>query len=99
MAHVKQISNKELSYVKSNLITLVDKTVTKRKRLKTKRYCDINFNSIEKKNKLEKKAITVVNWFSDESTLSSKSDIDEVADTHSDKKWIEDFKEESKYWW
>ena len=53
LAHVKQISNKELSYVKSNLITLVDKTTTKRKIIKINRYCDINFNSIEKNNKLE----------------------------------------------
>ena len=58
----------------------------------------MNLNFIEKNNKLEKKKI-MLSFFSDESTLSSKSDIDEVADTHSDKKWIEDFKEESKYWW
>ena len=86
LAHVEQISNKELNYDKSNLITLVDKTITKRKILKIKRYCDINFNSIEKTNKLEKRKTTVIDFFSDESKLSSKSDINEAANIHSDKK-------------
>ena len=62
LAHVEQISNKVLSYVKSNLITLVDKTITKRIRVQTKRYCEINYNS-EKKNKLEKEKITVIKCF------------------------------------
>ena len=53
LAHVEQISNKVLSYVKSNLRTLVDNTITKRIRVQTKRYSDINYNS-EKKTKLEK---------------------------------------------
>ena len=83
--HVEQISNKEPSYVKSNLITFVDKTTSKRKRLKTNRFCDMNFNSIEKNNKLKKKKNSVIDCFSDESTLSSKSDIDEVANIHSKK--------------
>ena len=65
LAHVEQISNKVLSYVKSNLITLVDKTITKRIRVKTKRHCDINYNSIEIKNKLEEEKITIINCFSD----------------------------------
>ena len=40
----------------------------------------------KKKNKLEKENITVINCLSDESTLTSKSDIDEVPNIHSDKK-------------
>ena len=76
LTYVEQISNKVWSYVKSNLITFVDKTITKSIRIQTRRYSDINYNS-EKKTKLEKEKITVINYFSDESTLSSKSDIDE----------------------
>ena len=45
----------------------------------------MNFNSIEKNNKLKKKKNSVIDCFSDESTLSSKSDIDEVANIHSKK--------------
>ena len=75
------------------------KKITKRIRVKTKQYREINFNSIEKKNKLEKENITVINCLSDESTLTSKSDIDEVPNIHSDKKWIKNFKEEIVYWW
>ena len=41
--------------------------------------------NIEKNNKLEKKKITVIGYFSDESTLSSNSDIDEVINIHSKK--------------
>ena len=81
LTHGEQISNKVLSYVKSNLITLIGKTVTKRIRVQTQRYSDINYDS-EKKTKLEKENITVINCFSDESTLSSKSDIDEVTNIH-----------------
>ena len=36
--HVKQTSNKELSYVKSNLKPLLIKQLRKRKRLKTNRF-------------------------------------------------------------
>ena len=63
-------------YVKINLITLVDKTISKKIRVHTQRYSDINFNS-QKKTKLEKEIIPVINFFSDKSTLSSKSDVDE----------------------
>ena len=64
-------------YVKYKLITLVDKTIFKRIRAQTQRYSDINFNS-QKQIKLEKEIIPVINcFFSDESTLSSKSDADE----------------------
>ena len=63
-------------YVKYKLITLVDKTIFKRIRVQTQRYSDINFNS-QKKIKLEKERIPVINCFSDESTLSSKSDVNE----------------------
>ena len=45
----------------------------------------MNLNFIEKNNKLEKKKI-MLSFFSDESTLSSKSDIDEVANIHSKKR-------------
>ena len=62
LTHVEQISNKVLSYVKSNLITLVGKKVTKRIRVQTQRYSDINYNS-EKKTKFEKENITVINCF------------------------------------
>ena len=65
LTHVEQISKKVLSYVKSNLITLVDKTITKRIRVKTERHCDINYNSIEIKIKLEEEKITIINCFSD----------------------------------
>ena len=63
-------------YVKSNLITLVDKTISKRIRVQTQRYSDINFNS-QKKTKLEKEMIPVIDHLSDQSTLSSKFDVDE----------------------
>ena len=36
LAHVEQIFNKVLRYVKSDLITLVDKTITKRIRVQKK---------------------------------------------------------------
>ena len=93
MKYVEQISNKEPSYVKSNLITFVDKTTSKRKRLKTIRFCDMNFNSIEKNNKLNKKPISVIDCFSDESILFSKFDIDEVANIQSKKRWIKHYEE------
>ena len=99
LAHVEHTSNKELRCVKSNLITFVDNTTSKRKIWKKNRFCDMNFNSIEKKNKLDKKPISVIDCFSDESTLSSKSDIDKVANIHRKKRWIEHFKEKSKRWW
>ena len=63
-------------YVNSNLITLVDKTISKRIRVHTQRYSDINFNS-KKKTKLEKEMIPVIDHLSDQSTLSSKFDVDE----------------------
>ena len=47
LAHVEQMSNKVLSYVERNLTTLIGKTITYRIRVKTKRYCHINYNSIE----------------------------------------------------
>ena len=45
----------------------------------------MNFSSIEKNNKLEKKTISVIDCLSNESTLSSKSDIYEVTNIHSKK--------------
>ena len=45
----------------------------------------MNLNFIEKNNKLEKKKI-MLSFFSDESTLSSNSDIDEVINIHSKKR-------------
>ena len=75
LAHVEQVSDKLLMHVKSNLITLVDKTISKRIRVQTQRYSDINFNP--KKNKLEMEIIHVINCFSDDTTLSSKSNVDE----------------------
>ena len=66
-------------------MTFINKTTSKRKRLKTNRFCDMNLNSIEKNNKLEKKQITVIDCFSDESILSPKSDIDKVANIYSKK--------------
>ena len=45
----------------------------------------MNFSSIKKNNKLEKKTISVIDCLSNESTLSSKSDIDEVTTIHSKK--------------
>ena len=38
LAHVEQTSNKDLSYVKSNLKPLLIKQLRKRKRLKTNRF-------------------------------------------------------------
>ena len=58
--HVEQTSNKELSYVKSTSITLVDKTITKRIKLYTKQYCDINFNSIENKTSWKRKKLLLL---------------------------------------
>ena len=46
----------------------------------------MTLTTILKKNKLEKENITVINCISNEITLSSKSDIDKVANIHSDKK-------------
>ena len=62
LTNVEQVFNKLLMYVKSNLITLVDKTIFKRIRVQTQRYSDINFNS-QKKIKLEKEIIPVINFF------------------------------------
>ena len=45
----------------------------------------MNFSSIEKNNKLEKKTISVIDCLSNESTLSSKSDIDEITNIYSKK--------------
>ena len=59
----------------------------------------MNFNSIEKNNKLDKKLISVIDCFSHESILSSKFYIDEVANIHNKKRLIEYFKEKSKRWW
>ena len=56
----------------------------------------MNFNSIEKNNKLDKKLISVIDCFSHESILSSKFYIDEVANIHNKKRLIEYFKEKSK---
>ena len=79
-----------MNYVKGTLITLVDRIITKRIRVQTKPYCDINHNS-KKKNKLENEKNTVINCFSDESTLSSKADIDEVTNVHCDKNMNQTF--------
>ena len=56
----------------------------------------MTLTTILKKNKLEKENITVINCISNEITLSSKSDIDKVANIHSDKK-IKHFKKEVIY--
>ena len=96
LVHVEQRSNKELRCVNSNLITFVDKTTSKMIRLKINHFCDMNFNSIEKNNKLDKKLISVIDCFSGESILSSKFYIDEVANIHNKKRLIEYFKEKSK---
>ena len=56
-------------------------------------FCDMNFNSIEKNNELNKKPISVIDCFSDESILFSKFDIDEVANIQSKKRWIKHYEE------
>ena len=64
MSNVEQTSNNGLKYVKSNLMTFVDKTTSKGKRSKTKRFCDMNSNHIEKKIKSVKKIISIISCFS-----------------------------------
>ena len=85
LAHVEKISNKVLSYIKSNLITLVDKTITNKIKVKkTVLWHWLQFYRKEKQ--VGKGGNYCYQFFSDENTWSSKSDIDEVTNIHIDEK-------------
>ena len=79
LAHAEGVMNKMLMYVNCNSITLVDKSTSKRTRIKTKRYCDINYNSPQKKTKLGKKIVPIIECLSDDSPVTSESEV--VEDT------------------
>ena len=63
LAHAKGVINKTLMYVNYNSITLVDKSTSKRTRIKIKRYCDINFISPEKKTNLKNNSFLLLNVY------------------------------------
>ena len=60
LAHAEEVTNKILMYDNCKSITLVDKSISKRTRIKTQRYCDVHFNGPQKKTKLEKKSFLLL---------------------------------------
>ena len=63
LAHAEEVTNKILMYDNCKSITLVDKSISKRTRIKTQRYCDIHFQCPQKKTKLGKKSFLLLNVY------------------------------------